>query len=110
MFERAGAFIVNILQHDQEELALRFATRGADKFGGGEFRPGRTDALPVLDTALVSLRCRARTRHDGGDHTILIGEVEHILLRRGARPALHYSRRFWDLVEPDAHNRVRADA
>jgi len=102
VFEQAPSFVINILRHDQEELALRFGRRGANKFDGGEFRPGRTDGLPVLDSSMVSLKCRAHTRYEGGDHTILIGAVEYVILRSTSRPALHYSRRFWDVVEPAA--------
>lgn len=98
-FEVAPAFIVNVLRDEHEQLAMRFARKGEAKFGGGEFRPGEADGLPVLDDALVSLKCRTHARYEGGDHTILIGEVEYVRLRRGGRPALHYSRRFWRLIE-----------
>lgn len=99
VFMRAPAFVVNILGREHEALALRFATKGADKFGGGEFRPGRAEGLPVLDDAVVSLKCRTHDRYEGGDHTILIGAVEYLNLRHNSRPAVHYSRRFWELIE-----------
>lgn len=102
VFMGASAFIVNILRREHEGLAVRFATKGADKFAGAGFRPGRADGLPVLDDALVSLKCATHARHEGGDHTILIGAVEYITLRRNSNPALHYSRRFWTLLETPA--------
>ncbi|WP_209216620.1 flavin reductase family protein [Glaciimonas immobilis] len=34
-FTPSGRFTVNILSQDYEQLAMRFATTGADKFAGG---------------------------------------------------------------------------
>src|SRR4051812_11360247 len=39
-FAAAAGFIVNVLGSEHEELALRFATKGADKFQGDTFRRG----------------------------------------------------------------------
>jgi flavin reductase ActVB len=97
-FTAASGFIINVLTNDHEELAIRFATKGADKFAGGEFRPGIVDGLPVLDDALANLKCRAHARYDGGDHTIFLGEVEYLRVSRDATPALHYAREFWSLA------------
>jgi flavin reductase ActVB len=91
------AFRVNVLGPEHEPLAIRFATRGASKFSGGEFRTG-DDGLPILDDALVSLRCRTVERAEGGDHTILIALVESTQLRSDGTPAVLADRRYWDLV------------
>lgn len=98
-FTSTAGFIVNVLGSEHADLALRFATKGADKFAGAQFRPGAADGFPVLDDALVSLKCTTHALHEAGDHTILIGEVGYIRIRPGGRPALHYDRRFWELVE-----------
>jgi len=79
---------------------LRFATRGADKFVAGEFRRA-ADGLPILDDALVSLRCETADQAAGGDHTILIGRVQDAQLRRDGRPAVNVDRRYWDLMPRD---------
>jgi flavin reductase ActVB len=98
-FTSVRGFIVNVLSREHESLALRFATKGVDKFVGTEFRPGAADGYPVLDDALVSLKCTTHERHEAGDHTILIGEVCYIRIRTNGQPALHYDRRFWELAE-----------
>jgi flavin reductase ActVB len=97
IFTSATAFQVNVLGPEHEELAARFGTKGADKFAGNEFRPDR-DGLPVLDDALVRLRCRTVELAEGGDHTILIARVDEAQLRRDGKPAVHVDRRYWDLV------------
>jgi flavin reductase ActVB len=99
-FVAAPQFMVNVLASDHEQLALRFATKGISKFDDGNFRPGAASGLPVLDDALVSLNCQSRASHEGGDHTILIGEVKYVRVHTSKRPALHYGKRFWDIVEP----------
>lgn len=96
-FEQAERWVVHVVDPGDTDLALRFATRGADKFADTGFTAdGR--GLPVLDRACVTLDCRVHARHPGGDHTILIGEVEHTTLRPGT-PAVYYKRGFRNLTE-----------
>jgi flavin reductase ActVB len=97
VFTSAASFRVNVLGPEHEALAARFGTKGADKFAGGEFRPA-ADGLPILDDALVSLRCRTVDQAAGGDHTILIARVEDSQVRRDGKPAVNVDRRYWDLV------------
>jgi flavin reductase ActVB len=103
-FTSAARFRVNVLGPEHEKLARRFATKGADKFGGGEFRAAE-DGLPVLDDALVSLRCRTTETAQGGDHTILIAHVEEAQLRNEGTPVVHVDRRYWDLIPREDANR-----
>lgn len=92
-FERAEHFAVSILADHQSEAALRFATRGADKFGGFETEEGGITGLPLVPGAMAHLECRMHDRLPGGDHTILVGEV----LRAHSEdlpPLLHHNRTF----------------
>lgn len=100
VFATAQAFRVNVLGTEHERLAARFATRGADKFAGGEFRADE-HCLPVLPDALVSLRCRTAERTDHGDHTILIASVEETRVRRDGTPVVHADRRYWDVARSE---------
>lgn len=91
-FREADSWVVNVLARDQAPLARRFATKGADKFGGGEFEALPT-GLPMLRDAALSLVCDVYERYPGGDHTILVGEV--VDLRLNDRESLvHYAREF----------------
>lgn len=90
-FSRASHIAVSILADDQWPLALRFSTKGIDKFADAPLVPGEATGLPLVRGALVHLECRVYDRPDGGDHTILIGEV----LRAASfdrAPLLHYNR------------------
>ena len=64
-------------------LAVRFATRGADKFDGAGFVPDAC-GLPTLPDASVSLRCAGHSKVEGGDHIVLIGHVEEVAI--GSEP------------------------
>jgi len=97
VFTSAPGFRVNVLGPEHEQLAVRFATKGADKFAGNEFRPA-ADGLPILDDALVNLRCRTVEQTVAGDHTILIARVEAAQLRPDGTPAVNVDRRYWDLT------------
>jgi 3-hydroxy-9,10-secoandrosta-1,3,5(10)-triene-9,17-dione monooxygenase reductase component len=74
-FLEAAHFAVHVLAADQEELSLRFATRGADKFQGLELERG-TAAVPLLKGCSARFLCRTAFRYEGGDHVIFVGEVE----------------------------------
>jgi len=88
VLDKAQHFAVNILSAGQEVLSRRFAEREVDRFDGVAFVRGLHD-LPLLEGAVAHLECRTATRHTGGDHTILIGEVVATTVHEGD-PLLYY--------------------
>ncbi|MBX4171479.1 flavin reductase family protein [Rhodococcus pyridinivorans] len=92
VFTAAQRWMIHVIHPDHAELATRFATRGADKFTHAGFVPDER-GLPVLTDACVTLDCTASARHAGGDHTILVGRVEHTSVRE-AEPAIYFQRAF----------------
>jgi flavin reductase (DIM6/NTAB) family NADH-FMN oxidoreductase RutF len=87
-FHASGVFAVNFLGVDHEHLSRHFAVSGGDKFKDVEFRHGVTGA-PLLRESLGYVECRILEIIAGGDHTILIGQVEAADARDGA-PLLYY--------------------
>jgi flavin reductase (DIM6/NTAB) family NADH-FMN oxidoreductase RutF len=73
-FVESNVFTVNFLHEDQEEISRRFATKGADKFAGLNWHEGAHGAA-VLDGAIGHLECKIVQSYEGGDHTIIVGEV-----------------------------------
>ena len=69
-------FAVNVLAEDQEILSRRFASRDADRFSGTGYADGVT-GVPILNDVLAAVECRIVHTYPGGDHTIVVGEVEH---------------------------------
>lgn len=75
VFESSSYFAVHVLKLEQQELAKRFATRGANKFTGLSCSPG-LGAVPLLSDCAACFECETRHRYDGGDHLIFVGEVK----------------------------------
>jgi len=84
----AGKFAVNILENGQAEVSNRFASRIEDKFAGVETRTGLLD-VPLLVKSLTSIECSVHAQLPGGDHTIFVGEVQHIHTTEGT-PLVYY--------------------
>ncbi|WP_133981243.1 flavin reductase family protein [Kribbella voronezhensis] len=73
-----GFWAVSVLGSSQEAIAERFAKSGRDlltQFDGIGTAPGPKTGCPVIGGALSWLECRTWATYDGGDHTIVVGEV-----------------------------------
>ena len=74
-FLAATHFAVHVLASDQEELSLRFAARGSNKFAGLDLERGPAQ-VPLLRGCSARFQCSTAFRHEGGDHVIFVGAVE----------------------------------
>ncbi|MFE0750367.1 flavin reductase family protein [Gordonia sp. NPDC058843] len=88
----AGTFGVNILDSAQEDVAMRFATKGDDKFDAVDW--SLSADVPRITGAAVWTACTLAGVAEGGDHTILIGSVVDVETRAGAAPLTYHGRRF----------------
>ncbi|HEX9353408.1 MAG TPA: flavin reductase family protein, partial [Streptosporangiaceae bacterium] len=90
------------LDEDSEKIARWLATRGRPLDGqlaGIPHHPGPQTGAPVLEDALGVLECRTTAVHDGGDHTIVVGQVIGTgEPAPGHRPLIHYSGRYRTLT------------
>jgi flavin reductase (DIM6/NTAB) family NADH-FMN oxidoreductase RutF len=87
-----GAFCAHILAEGQEELSQQCAGRMGERgseLHGVPYREGATGA-PILDGCLAYLDCRVLYAHDGGDHTIFVGQIEEAGVNEDARPLLYF--------------------
>ena len=85
---RASGFVVNILSAAQEQLARKFSIVDIDRFEGVGFSRS-ANGYAILDDVLSVIECRRHALHDGGVHTIIIGEVDSSRVEPGA-PLLYY--------------------
>lgn len=95
------AFAVSVLAEDQRELADCFAqpTTAAKltRFCDAAWHEAETGS-PILEGALAYFDCRLTERHDGGDHTIFLGEIVAAGYREDAAPLLWYGSAYHRLV------------
>ncbi len=86
---RTDRFGVNILAAGQEALSRRFAAiDSSHRFEGVGYERAENGVV-LLDDALGHLECTVSARHDAGDHTLFVGEVERATAGDG-RPMLYY--------------------
>lgn len=85
-----GYWAVSVLAAGHRPVAERFAKSGRDlhsQFDGVETVPGRKTGCPLIAGALSWLECRTWATYDGGDHTILVGEVLSVGTGESTDPA-----------------------
>ena len=81
-------FVVNILAVNQEQLARRFSIIDIDRFEGVGYSRSQ-HGIAILDDVLGVLECIRYAMYDGGDHTIILGDVEAAHVTSGS-PLLYY--------------------
>jgi len=105
----SGAFAVNVLASDQQEVSTHFATRGRGRaegrFDGVETSDEQTGA-PIITGSLSWFDCRLYTTLEGGDHVILVGEVM-AAGGKGGEPLLYWSGGYRELGQNGAHGNGR---
>lgn len=113
---RAGrVFTVNVLKHDQLDVASHFGTasgRELNKLSGVRWRPGLSGA-PVLLDALAYIECELASVVAAGDHELALGRVvDGAVLAPEERPLLyretHNLDGARDLYPPELPDTVRA--
>ncbi len=90
-FERAERYAINVLAHDQVDLARRFSRPHADRFDGVGYRLGAA-GVPLIEGCVAWFECRHHAVHRAGDHMLFIGEVESCARRKGAALVFHHGR------------------
>lgn len=90
-----NAFVVNVLQKKQWNLAMHFAGRPNDSLSIA-WEEGMEG--PRLTNCLAYIECRPWRSYDGGDHVLYLGEVTHFKANDGD-PLLFYQGKFHHLSQ-----------
>jgi flavin reductase (DIM6/NTAB) family NADH-FMN oxidoreductase RutF len=101
VFERASHFAISVLGEEHADCAMRFASRGADKWTGTPSAAGVCGA-PLIEGAIATFECARYAVHDGGDHRILIGRVMGLTAAPSRRPLLFHGGAFATLGAPSS--------
>jgi flavin reductase (DIM6/NTAB) family NADH-FMN oxidoreductase RutF len=89
----AGIWSVSVLDEESEKTARWLATRGRPLEGQLDqiaHHHGPATGSPILDAALASLECRTTAVHDGGDHSIVVGEVVGVSEPKDGGPLIYF--------------------
>jgi flavin reductase (DIM6/NTAB) family NADH-FMN oxidoreductase RutF len=98
----SGVFAINILSTDQLEWGKLFAgmiPETGDRFAGIDYITAESGA-PILPGVLGWLDCRLYNTYDGGDHTIIAGEVLAAQATGDGKAPLAYYNRAWGTFVP----------
>ena len=95
LFVHAKGFAVNFLADDQKSVSDRFAgrTQARDRFEGLKLGAGVTDS-PLIKGVRAIIECKSWRAYDGGDHSILVGEVVSAKTLNNKRPLVYYSQQY----------------
>ncbi len=78
-FVKADTFCIHVLAADQLALAQHFARFGSD-FSNVDWVPGPVGA-PKIAGCLAEFHCTTHAIHPAGDHSLILGEVQHVIQR-----------------------------
>jgi flavin reductase (DIM6/NTAB) family NADH-FMN oxidoreductase RutF len=95
-FRASQYFGINVLAENQQEVSVRFARKGSDRFNGLPWQPGET-GVPLIPGVLAAIECRVHQRVTAGDHDIFLGEMVRAQVSDGA-PLVHFASRYQRLA------------
>jgi flavin reductase len=97
-----GLWGVSVLADSARLASQWLATRGRPLHGQLDRFPhhhGPRTGAPLLDASIATLECATREVYDGGDHSIVLGEVLAVgSPQPDARPLLYYRGRYHTLA------------
>ncbi len=91
ILNQAKRFAINILSAEQTNIAFAFAKKGEAK----EVAIAELDIScstlenPIIEGAVTVIECRLWREYEGGDHAILVGEVESIKIDDKQAPMVY---------------------
>lgn len=97
--QQVGHFAVHVLGEHQRELCHRFHRRVDDRFEGLQLLDNPR-GVPLLEDCLVRFECATEQVVPAGDHSIVIGQIQHIEERPG-EPLLFHRGRFGHFQVPE---------
>ena len=81
VFLQATSFSIHVLDQTQLSVSQAFARNGSG-FDGLEWDYDDRQ-VPILKRSLARFDCHLHAQYDGGDHTIILGHVDHFEISKG---------------------------
>jgi 3-hydroxy-9,10-secoandrosta-1,3,5(10)-triene-9,17-dione monooxygenase reductase component len=104
-----GAFSVNLLSGGQQDVSMHHAGRPLPV---PTWRWRESECVPWIEGANATFRCRLVAEHPGGDHRMLIGQIDEMFgPATAATPLLYHGGKYARLPydEPDQCGEQRID-
>jgi flavin reductase (DIM6/NTAB) family NADH-FMN oxidoreductase RutF len=97
-FKDSEKFSVSVLAEGQADLSTLFARKDTERPAELYFT-GKT-GVPLIHGSLVAIECKTYAMYPGGDHQILVGEVEAVefgAAKDGIGPLLYFRGKYGKL-------------
>ena len=97
-FKDAGKFSVSVLCESQADLSTLFARKDSER-PAELYTFGKT-GVPFIRGSLVAIECQTHAIYPGGDHQILLGQVEAVefgAAKEGTGPLLYFRGKYGKL-------------
>jgi flavin reductase (DIM6/NTAB) family NADH-FMN oxidoreductase RutF len=91
---------VHVLDADQEDLAARFARKGADRFATPTRWWSGPHQIPVIDDTAAWAVARVEQQVTAGDHVIFVARLLFADARDEAAPLLHHDGSYRQVARP----------
>lgn len=85
----SGAFCVNILREDQEEVSRSFASKSDDRFAGLGWHMTRGNS-PKIEGVLAWIDCAVDSVVEVGDHDLCVGRVLELEVSSEGAPLVFF--------------------
>lgn len=100
LVEQSKVFGVTVLGAEQEGISRHFAGRPDEQVASG-LQYEWVEGVPVLSGGLMSIACKVWAQYEGGDHTLFVGEVVHLLAHEG-EPLLYVRGQYRQVAKDEA--------
>ena len=96
MIKQNGAFAVNVLSEQQEQLLAAFSSKSeTDPFCEPDLWSSLETSAPILTDTLASLDCSLDQIINIGTHSLFVGHVVAVRIGAADRGLVHFDRAFW---------------
>ena len=101
-YRGANAFAVNFLADDQKSISDRFAgrTEARDRFEGLKYDLGESGS-PIIGGVRAVIECKTWKVYEGGDHSLIIGEVVAAHALSNKKPLVYYAQQYTTTEPPE---------
>lgn len=103
VFTNAKELAVNLLADDQRSVSDRFAgrTQADERFDGLKIHYDKTSS-PIIGGSCAYIECRNWKAYNGGDHSLVLGEVVHARRVTDKSPLIYYTRQYTTIISPES--------
>ena len=92
--QESGSCTVNVLRDDQEHISRMFASSKSEATIDDVQYDLGVVGTPTIAGCLAHFHCRVVDSHVGGDHTIIIGQVEDATFGEPGKPLIFFKGKY----------------